>query len=131
MRQPLKREEAVALRQPLMIEEAVALRQPLLIAHSITIGVVRVPPIPIGVVLVDETNPGLPALGVVCAVVVLPYGSIHELDKLLLPGVRVGPKHPFLLPGAVVVIEFEIIVRRWIIEKVKKLQKLQARSAQI
>ena len=105
------------------------MRQPLMIVHSITIGVVLVPPKPIGVVLVDETNPGLPSLGGVCrpAAVVFPYGSMHELDELLLPGVRVGPKHPFIA----VAIETQIITRRWVIEKVEKLQELQARSAQI
>ena len=113
------------------------MRQPLMIVHSITIGVVLVPPKPIGVALVDETNPGLPALGVACqpAAVVFIYGSIHELDKLLLPAVRVGPKHPFILPGCLpgiaLVFDIEVPTRRGVIEKVKKLQKLQARSAQI
>ena len=130
MRQPLKREEAVALRQPLMIEEAVALRQPLLIVHSLNTGVVRVPPLRIGVVLVDETNPGLPALGVVCAVVVLRYRSIYELDKLLLPGVHVGPKFDTGGPtrGCPALAVPHV---GGMIKKVKKLQKLQARSAQI
>ena len=98
-------------------------------------GVVLVPPKPIGVVLVDETNPGLPFLGVARAAVVLLYRSIHELDKLLLPAMRVGPKHPFILtgclPGIAVVFDTEVATRRGVIEKVKKLQKLQARSAQI
>ena len=129
MRQPLT-EEAVALRQPLMIEEAVALRQPLLIVHSLNIGVVRVPPIPIGIVIVDGTNPGLPALGVVCAAVVLRYRSIHELDKLLLPGVHVGPKFDAGGPTrgcpALAVVHVGGMIK-----KGKKIQKLQTRSAQI